>query len=192
MYVVAAPEAELDSALGALRAAGYEAEPFAALRQAEPTALPEVRSQDLASVFFTSGTTGLSKGVMMPHAHMHLFADETVSLTRLTEDDTYLSMGPLFHGNSQFLAAYPSLIAGARYVMRERFSASRWAEWVRDSRATVTNFVGVMMDFVWKSACLGHRRRQRPALHLRCADRDLRRRSSRSGSASRPSSRCSA
>ncbi len=149
VYVVASAADELETALAELRAAGYEAEPFAALRSAEPAALPEVRSQDLASVFFTSGTTGLSKGVMMPHAHMHLFADETVSLTRLTEADTYLSMGPLFHGNSQFLAAYPSLIAGARYVMRERFSASRWAEWVRDSRATVTNFVGVMMDFVW-------------------------------------------
>ena len=79
-------------------------------------------------------------------------ASSTASLTRLTEADTYLSMGPLFLGNSQFLAAYPSLIAGARYVMRERFSASRWLEWVRDSGATVTNFVGVMMDFVWSQA----------------------------------------
>jgi crotonobetaine/carnitine-CoA ligase len=34
--------------------------------------------------------------------------------------------------------------------MRERFSASKWLTWVRDSSATVTNFVGVMMDFVWK------------------------------------------
>ena len=152
VYVVGAPQDELDRALGELRAAGYDAAPFAALRTAPIVELPEVSAQDLASVFFTSGTTGLSKGVMMPHAHMHLFADETVSLTRLTEDDTYLSMGPLFHGNSQFLAAYPSLIAGARYVMRERFSASRWLEWVRDSGATVTNFVGVMMDFVWSQA----------------------------------------
>lgn len=152
VYVVGTDDAEVDTALDELRAAGYSAERFAVLRDAEIGELPEVRAQDLASVFFTSGTTGLSKGVMMPHAHMHLFADETVSLTRLTEADTYLSMGPLFHGNSQFLAAYPSLIAGARYVMRERFSASRWLEWVRDSGATVTNFVGVMMDFVWSQA----------------------------------------
>lgn len=150
-------------ALRMLGDAGYVAEPFSELRAAERGPLPEVRAQDLASVFFTSGTTGLSKGVMMPHAHMYLFADECVSLTRLTEHDTYLSMGPLFHGNSQFLAAYPALIAGARYVMRERFSASRWSEWVRESGATVTNFVGVMMDFVWKQ----------PATE-RDADNDLR------------------
>ena len=112
--------------------------------------LPPVRHSDLGSIFFTSGTTGLSKGVMMPHAHMHLFADQCVSLTRLTDADVYMSAGPLFHGNSNFLAAYPALVAGARYVLQERFSASAWTRQIRDSGATVTNFVGVMMDFVWQ------------------------------------------
>ncbi len=112
--------------------------------------LPTVEARDLGSIFFTSGTTGLSKGVMMPHAHMYLFADECVSLTRLTDDDVYLSVGPLFHGNSQFLAAYPALIAGSRYVLHERFSASEWTTQIREAGATVTNFVGVMMDFVWQ------------------------------------------
>ncbi|MXZ29529.1 MAG: ATP-dependent acyl-CoA ligase [Acidimicrobiia bacterium] len=112
--------------------------------------LPAVRHCDLGAVFFTSGTTGPSKGVMMPHAHMHLFADQCVSLTRLTDADVYMSTGPLFHGNSHFLAAQPALIAGARYVLQERFSASAWAAQIRDSGATVTNFVGVMMDFVWQ------------------------------------------
>ena len=133
-----------------LTAAGWTVEPFAALEDAEPRPLPEVRAQDLGAVFFTSGTTGLSKGVMMPHAQLVFFADECVSLTRLTDADAYLSVGPLFHGNAQFLAALPALIAGARFVLRERFSATRWIDWVRESGATVTNFVGVMMDFVWK------------------------------------------
>jgi len=135
---------------------GWPSEPFAALLsppEGSPSELPElpdVAASDLASVFFTSGTTGLSKGVMMPHAHMYFFADECVALNRLTDRDTYLSVGPLFHGNAQFLAAYPALIAGARFVLRPRFSASGWLTAMQESRATVTNFVGVMMDFVWK------------------------------------------
>jgi crotonobetaine/carnitine-CoA ligase len=87
---------------------------------------------------------------MMTHAHMYFFADECVSLTTLGRDDVYMSVGPLFHGNAQFLAAYPALIAGAEFVLIERFSASRWIDQARDSGATVTNFVGVMMDFVWQ------------------------------------------
>jgi crotonobetaine/carnitine-CoA ligase len=138
------------SAIEILSAAGQMAEPFGVLLDAEPVELPPVRPSDLANIFFTSGTTGLSKGVMMPFSQVYFFADELVSLTRLTETDTYMAVGPLFHGNCTFLAAYPALIAGARFVLYEKFSASRWAEWLHDSGATVTNFIGVMMDFVWK------------------------------------------
>ena len=74
------------------------------------------------------------------------------SLTRLTPDDTYLTTTPLFHGNAQFMAVYPVLVAGGRAVIRPKFSASRWIDHVRDSGVTVTNFVGVMMDFAWKQA----------------------------------------
>jgi carnitine-CoA ligase len=142
--------AERQAAIEALRAAGYEAEAWADLAGYGPVDLPQIAPEQLASIFFTSGTTGLSKGVMMPHAHMTWFADECVSLTRLTDEDAFMSVGPLFHGNAQFLAAYPALIAGARFVLQQRFSASRWIDQIRDSGATVTNFVGVMMDWTWK------------------------------------------
>jgi crotonobetaine/carnitine-CoA ligase len=113
-------------------------------------ALPDVGPRDLASVLFTSGTTGPSKGVAMPHAQMYFFADECVSLVRLTPNDAWMAVTPLFHGNAQFMAAYPTLVAGARFVCRSKFSASRWVEQLRESRVTVTNFIGVMMDFIWK------------------------------------------
>ncbi len=141
---------EIEKALPALHEMNKSASSWKDLLSFEKVALPNVTHSDLGSVFFTSGTTGLSKGVMMPHAHMYLFADETVSLTRLTENDVYMSCGPLFHGNSQFLAAYPALIAGSRYVLQERFSASEWINQIRSCKATVTNFIGVMMDFVWQ------------------------------------------
>lgn len=145
---------ERAAASATLREAGFAVSAWEELLEEAPAGgaagLPPVRHSDLGSVFFTSGTTGLSKGVMMPHAHMYLFADQCVSLTRLSDADVYLSAGPLFHGNSHFLAAYPALIAGARYVLQERFSASAWTRQIRASGATVTNFVGVMMDFVWQ------------------------------------------
>ncbi|MGI5242243.1 AMP-binding protein [Dactylosporangium sp. CA-139066] len=141
----------VETAVSVLRDAGWQAAPFTALADSpRPATLPAVGMSDLAAILFTSGTTGLSKGVMMPHAHMYFFADECVSLTRLTETDVYMSVGPLFHGNAQFLAAYPALIAGARFVLQTKFSASRWVDQLRASQATVTNFVGVMMDWVYK------------------------------------------
>lgn len=140
----------LAPALERLRSAGWRAEPWTALRSAERYRGPEPDARDLTAVFFTSGTTGLSKGVSMPNAHMNFFAEITRCLTRFTEEDTWLSVTPLFHGNAQYMALYPALIAGGRAVIRTRFSASRWVDQLREHDVTVTNFLGVMMDFVWK------------------------------------------
>lgn len=133
-----------------LRGAGWRAEHWDSLREAAPYDGPEPDARDLTAVFFTSGTTGLSKGVSMPNAQMNFFSELTRCLTRFTEDDTWLSVTPLFHGNAQYMALYPALIAGGRAVIRSRFSASRWVDQLREHDVTVTNFLGVMMDFVWK------------------------------------------
>ncbi len=141
-----------DAAITALTDAGWAAAPWEELaRGARPgrdREAPAPHSQ--ASIFFTSGTTGPSKGVAMPHAQMYFFGQEVVCLQRLTSEDTYFTCTPLFHGNAQFMAAYPALIAGARLVCRPKFSASRWVDHLRTSSVTVTNLIGVMMDFIWK------------------------------------------
>lgn len=135
----------------ALTAAGYAVESFETLKVSEKVQLHVPGPTELSGIFFTSGTTGLSKGVMMPQSHLYIFADQVVSLCKLTDEDVHMSMGPLFHGNAQFMAAYPAFIAGARYVMREKFSASNWSRWLHESGVTVTNFLGAMMDWVWKT-----------------------------------------
>jgi crotonobetaine/carnitine-CoA ligase len=141
---------QLGGALELLRGAGWQAAAWHSLLEAERLQIPEPAAHSLASVFYTSGTTGPSKGVAMPHSQMYFFGQEVVSFTRLTRDDTYLTTTPLFHGNAQFMASFPALIAGARLVVRSKFSASRWVDHLRENQVTVTNLVGVMMDFVWK------------------------------------------
>jgi carnitine-CoA ligase len=138
------------AAVDLLRANGWKADPWERLLDGRPAKVPAPSYQSVASIFFTSGTTGLSKGVAMPHSQMYFFGEEVVAMTRLTRADTYLAVTPLFHGNAQFMAAYPALIAGCKLVLRKRFSASAWVDQLREHDVTVTNFLGVMMDFVWK------------------------------------------
>ncbi|MFW6773908.1 AMP-binding protein [Nocardioides sp. CPCC 205120] len=153
-----------DKALDLLRENGWQAAAWEELEAAEKTVLPRARAQDLGAIFYTSGTTGPSKGVAMPHSQLYFFAQIVVSLTRLTAEDAYLTTTPLFHGNATFMAVYPVIVAGGRAVVRSKFSASRWIDHVRDSGVTVTNFVGVMMDFAWKQPPRGDDRDNR----LRC------------------------
>ena len=107
-----------------------------------------VKSSDPVAVLMTSGTTGPSKGVVMRHSQMYFFAEEDVQLTRLKEDDVYMTGFPLFHGNAQFLTVYPCLIAGAHCVLYSRFSASDWSGRAARSGATVTNLLGATMSFI--------------------------------------------
>ncbi|MFS0736848.1 AMP-binding protein [Sphingomonas sp. 1P06PA] len=107
-----------------------------------------ITPSDPAAVLMTSGTTGVSKGVLMPHSQFYFFAEEDVQLTRLGPDDVYMTAFPLFHGNAQFLTVYPALIAGARVVLYPKFSASQWASRARTSGATVTNLLGATMAFI--------------------------------------------
>jgi crotonobetaine/carnitine-CoA ligase len=131
-----------------LRGGGRDASPYSDLpRPDSDTEFPEVDRRDAGAIFFTSGTTGLSKGVNMSHSQLCFVSQQLIALVRLTDDDVHMSVGPLFHGNAQFLAASPDLIAGARFVLREKYSASRWIDQIRDCGATVTNFIGVMMDW---------------------------------------------
>ena len=106
------------------------------------------KPEDCAAVLLTSGTTGPSKGVVMPHSQFYFFAEEDAQLVRLTEDDVYMTGFPLFHGNAQFLTVYPCLIAGAHCVLYPRFSASDWAGRARRSGATVTNLLGATLAFI--------------------------------------------
>lgn len=116
--------------------------------QDESNPPPGVSPHDTAAVLLTSGTTGPSKGVVMPHSQFYFFAEEDVQLTRLTQDDVYMTGFPLFHGNAQFLTVYPCLIAGAHCVLYPRFSASDWAGRARRSGATVTNLLGATLAFL--------------------------------------------
>ena len=107
-----------------------------------------VTYRDLASILYTSGTTGPSKGVLMPHAHTYLFGLGTIENLRLQEDDCYYVCLPLFHANALFMQVYAVLIRGATAVIRERFSASAWLSDVRQHQCTVSNALGVMVEFI--------------------------------------------
>jgi carnitine-CoA ligase len=110
----------------------------------------EVRPQDIAGIIFTSGTTGPSKGVLMPHAHNYFMSEQTVHTVELKETDTYMTGFPFFHANAQLMSIYPCLIVGARCVLYEYFSPSAFVERLHESGATVTNFLGVAMSFVYQ------------------------------------------
>ncbi|MDE0943351.1 MAG: AMP-binding protein [Alphaproteobacteria bacterium] len=135
---------------------------FAGARQMsfdELAAMPPVTDTDLAvpephdisCIMYTSGTTGPSKGVLMPHAHMYLGGYGVATSIGMNEDDCYYICMPLFHGNALMMQTIATLISGGRAHVVERFSPNRWLEEVRACGATLTNALGVMPEFIFRS-----------------------------------------
>jgi crotonobetaine/carnitine-CoA ligase len=103
---------------------------------------PAPRAQDTCLVFFTSGTTGVPKGVMHAHRSFVVAGEGFVERQWLQPDDRMLCILPMFHVNALFYSLGGALAAGAALILGGRFSASRFWPLVAGSRATQVNMLG--------------------------------------------------
>jgi len=123
-----------------------------ALEQAaELTSRPKVNPDSVCMLVYTSGTTGNPKGVMVTHK-MYVAAGQGFSRwTKATPEDRFFTCLPFYHANIQYYSTMGALASGATLVIADRFSASRFWDQVREAKATVVNFIGMMMPVLAKN-----------------------------------------
>jgi crotonobetaine/carnitine-CoA ligase len=119
----------------------------ARLAPAEPIAPHQLRPGDTASILYTSGTTGPSKGVCCPHAQLYWWGVLVSESLGIGEGDVLYTCLPLFHTNA-LTAFVQALVSGGTYVLGERFSASRFWSRVREADADVTYLLGAMVSIL--------------------------------------------
>ncbi|MFZ4486596.1 MAG: AMP-binding protein [Candidatus Nanopelagicales bacterium] len=107
---------------------------------------PSDPSSPLA-ILMTSGTTGVSKGVVCPHGQFIQWGDSVGGLLNLTPSDIAYTCLPLFHTNA-LNGVIQSLIHGSRFHIGGRFSVSRFWERIRDAEATVTYLLGATVSML--------------------------------------------
>src|SRR5262249_23006369 len=104
---------------GVAAAIVIERKEFAALRTSEPIWTPAARTRDdLAWLFYTSGTTGKPKGVMISNGNMHAMAfSYFVDVDEVRTTDASLYAAPMSHGAG--LYNFMHVMRGARHVVPE-------------------------------------------------------------------------
>ena len=112
---------------------------------------PEVSPDDVSMLVYTSGTTGNPKGVMVTHRMYAAAGQGFRHWTQATPDDRFFTCLPFYHANIQYYSTMGALASGATLVIVDRFSASRFWGQVREARATVVNFIGMMMPVLAKN-----------------------------------------
>jgi malonyl-CoA/methylmalonyl-CoA synthetase len=103
--------------------------------------LGEARSEDLAMIAYTSGTTGRPKGAMLTHANLLASAVALRHAWRWSADDGLVLALPLFHLHGLGVGVNGSLAAGAKIILLGSFDAARVA--AAASREDATMFFGV-------------------------------------------------
>ena len=79
---------------------------------------------DLATLLYTSGTTGRSKGAMLTHRNLATNALALVDQWRFTRGDVLLHALPLFHVHGLFVACHCALLSASRLLWLPRFDAA--------------------------------------------------------------------
>ena len=113
--------------------------------------LPEISPHDISMLVYTSGTTGNPKGVQVTHLMYVAAGQGFAHWTKATSDDRFFTCLPYYHANIQYYSTMGALAAGATLVVVDRFSASRFWGQVREAKATVVNFIGMMMPVLSKN-----------------------------------------
>lgn len=144
-------DSSLDSPVGG-HPAVRGAHRFLDIAAGDPLGPVRREERDVAYVMYTSGTTGPSKGAILPHRTALWNAYAWIDILDLTARDVAYSMFPLFHVTARSAVVTSSLWAGARVVLRNGFSLSKFWDEVRSSGATFFAYMGSVIHLLHAEA----------------------------------------
>jgi acyl-CoA synthetase (AMP-forming)/AMP-acid ligase II len=113
------------------------ATPFAGLTgTGHPNRLPAVDPDDNAVLFYSSGTTGLPKGVLLSHRNLVASLCQTRAVHRAGPDDVVATVLPLFHIFALQITLSLGLAAGATVITMPRFDLETFCGLVQEHGVT--------------------------------------------------------
>ena len=148
VHAPARDEADFDAQTEqALPHAEFRSMLFSELRAAGATRPgTTVKTGDLCSIVYTSGTTGNPKGVIHPHGWLRAFGIALAAMTH--RDDVLYCDLPLYHIGGAYANLVRAAWAGASIAVWNRFSPADFWRRIHASGASITLLLDVMNDWL--------------------------------------------
>lgn len=108
----------------------------------------DVQEEDLLGIFYTGGTTGRPKGVMLTHKNLTINSYQIFMNVSFNEDDVYLHAAPMFHLADQGSTNMFTMIGGTHAIVR-MFTPQGVLQAFQDAKVTATTLVPTMLTFLF-------------------------------------------
>ncbi|MBI4772729.1 MAG: long-chain-fatty-acid--CoA ligase [Deltaproteobacteria bacterium] len=129
---------------------GFEAFDYEEIVRSSPTdppSVPDSTDDDVVHLYYTSGTTGRPKGVMLSHRNVCTHALSAIAELNLNDRDNWIHVAPLFHLADAW-ATFAITWVGGKHVVVTDFEPVEVLSVMERERVTITNMVPTMLNIL--------------------------------------------
>ncbi|GAE24565.1 long-chain-fatty-acid-CoA ligase [Halalkalibacter wakoensis JCM 9140] len=107
--------------------------------------MPEIDvDHDIFCILYTSGTTGVPKGVMLPHRSIVQSGNTIAASLRCTSEDVFIVPAPLFHIFGIACNVMAAVSSQAKLILQEKFQPQQTLQLIEEEKVTIHQGVPTM------------------------------------------------
>ena len=112
-----------------------------------PLPMPEISENDVAHLYYTSGTTGRPKGVMLTHKNVCTHSLAAIAELALKDKDVWAHIAPMFHLADAW-AVFAITWVGGRHVIVPHFDPPSVLQAIETCKVTLSNLIPTMLNML--------------------------------------------